>query len=158
MTQFCSAVHTVSAQLRCILTPARDLLLVSGSDCFKQNGETLDQAFIRCNIAGDAAKAGADIVSLQFQADEATPTTYANYTNQAAAQARAANPGVTVWAQLTTAISGSVQSSCTLYNAYTSIKNSVSGFWINVGSGGTEPQVGINFLKDIIANNCAYTP
>ncbi|HXB10943.1 MAG TPA: hypothetical protein VNZ45_03075, partial [Bacteroidia bacterium] len=144
MTNFCSAMH--AANLTCVLTPARDLLLVSGSDCVKQTGETLDQAYIRCNIAGEAAHAGANTVSLQFQTDEATPATYANYTNQAVAQARAVNPNITVWAQLTTAVNGAVQSSCTLYNAYKSVASNVNGFWLNVGGSGTEPQVGINFL------------
>jgi hypothetical protein len=84
-----------------IETPARDLGNTSGSVCPKQIPETLNQWYLRCNIAG-AAGAYSDVFVLQDQVNTTSLTEYQWLFNSAKQQARAANPHVVVDAEIST--------------------------------------------------------
>jgi hypothetical protein len=74
------------------------------------------------NLVGAIAKV-AGVVEIQAQSLERAPQTYRAFVRAAAAQARAANPHVTVLAGLSTNPPGPVVSSQ---------QRGVAGFWLNV--------------------------
>jgi hypothetical protein len=81
--------------------PARDLGNTSGSVCPKRVPETLNQWYVRCNIAG-AAAAYSDVYVLQDQVNTTSLTDYQWLFNNARQQARAANPRVVVDSEVST--------------------------------------------------------
>lgn len=87
--------------LKVIETPGRDLGLVPGSACPQTPGESLDQWYLNCNIAGSAA-ADADIVVVQDQVNTLNPAEFDRLYGSAEAQAHAANPQAVVDAEIST--------------------------------------------------------
>src|SRR5256885_16721562 len=53
-----------------ILAPARDLALVPGGACEKRTGENLNEAYIRCGLAGADAHAAALVVQSQVNQND----------------------------------------------------------------------------------------
>jgi hypothetical protein len=86
-----------------IEAPGRDLGNVAdaGSSCPKLPGENLDRWYIRCDIAGIAA-AASDVYVLQDQVNTTDLAEYDSLFASAHHQALAANPQVTVDAELST--------------------------------------------------------
>ena len=88
--------------LKVIQAPALDLGAVTGSVLPRHRGESVNQWYLRVNIAGRAAAAG-DIYLLQ---DESNTTVaggaYASMFNTAQGQARAANSKVLVFSEVST--------------------------------------------------------
>jgi hypothetical protein len=84
-----------------IEAPARDLGNVTGSICPKQTGETLDQWYINCDVAGWAAHYS-DIYEVQDQANTTNVSEYDWLFSNAEPQAVAANPDIVVDCGLST--------------------------------------------------------
>jgi hypothetical protein len=97
MPLFVTAAHNAGYKVIC--APGRDLGNDPQSVNPKQQGETLEAWYVRTGIASAAASAGADILSVQSQADEATGE-FATFYGQAAAQAQAVAASLPVWAGL----------------------------------------------------------
>lgn len=113
-----------------ILAPARDLALVPGGSCEKRSGENLNEAYLRCGLAGADAHAAALVV--QSQVNQNDVPAFRGFLTQAVKQARAGNPQVAVLAQLATAPLGREASLAELVAAARSVKGLVQGFSLNV--------------------------
>jgi hypothetical protein len=99
MRMFAQLAHAHG--LKVIESPARNLGLTAGSFCPKQQGETLDSWYLRCNIAGLAAAYG-DAVVIQDQANQKDLAVYQSFFNTAKQQALAANPSIPLFPVLST--------------------------------------------------------
>jgi hypothetical protein len=88
--------------LKVIQAPALDLGAVTGSVLPRHRGESVNQWYLRVNIAGKAAAAG-DIYLLQNESNTtATGGVYASMFNTAQGQARAANSKALVFSEVST--------------------------------------------------------
>jgi hypothetical protein len=96
---FAQLAHANGYQV--IEAPARNLGFVAGSACPKLSAETLDQWYVRCDVAGMVA-AYSDIYLLQDEANAANLPEYDWLFSQARAQALASNPLITVDSEVTT--------------------------------------------------------
>ena len=74
----------------------------------------------------------ADVIEVQAQSLERSAATYAAFVREAAGQARAANPGVSVLAGLSTNPPGPVVTSQQLAAAMQASHSSVDGYWLNI--------------------------
>lgn len=146
-TEFVQAAH--SAGYECMMTPARDLMNVSGADCTKQAGESLDDAYIRCGLP--LAGAQADIFEVQAQRDELDVAAFSSLVDRAAAQVNAVNPAPRIYAGLTTILSSNIPSVTAdqLYAAHESVASIVDGYWLNLGS--SDPTTFVGFLQKLRA-------
>jgi hypothetical protein len=99
MTLFGQLAHAHG--MKVIQAPALDLGSVSGSVIPRQPGETLDQWYVRVNIAGAAAAAG-DIFLLQNESNTTSGGQYAYMFNTTEGQAQAANPNVKAFSEVST--------------------------------------------------------
>lgn len=86
--------------LRTILVPGRDLLLVNGAGCRKSRGKTLDQAFVYCDVASGAS--GAQLFVVQSAPEETDAQAYISLLRRVSRQVRRASPTTTVVATLAT--------------------------------------------------------
>ena len=98
LRQFAQLAHARGYQV--IEAPARDLGNAA-TTCAKQQGESNDQWYVRCQIAGQAA-AYADVVVVQDQVNTTNLPEYDWLFGQAQAQAQAANPYALVDAEVST--------------------------------------------------------
>ncbi len=89
------------------------------------------QQFLRLGLAGAMAKA-ADVIELQAQSLERDTGSYAAFVHEAARQARAANPRVTILAGLSTNPPGAEVTSQQLTAAIRATSGVVSGYWLNI--------------------------
>ena len=124
-----------------IITPHQSLMSVPGGRCGAEPHETETDAYIRCDIAGQAARF-ADVVETQAQGMQATPDDYRSFVVATALQARLANPSVRVISGLT-ANGASAQQ---MYAAWDSVRDVVDGFYLAVGSYDRIPAV-VRFLR-----------
>ena len=127
---------------RVILTPHPSLMTVPGGLCTVGAGEAIEAAYVRCDIAGQAARY-ADVVETQAQYLEADPSAYGDFVSTTAAQARAANPDVLVISGLSTNF---VNSPAALYAAWFAVRDVVDGHYLSV-PGGRRYAVAIGFLR-----------
>ncbi|WP_194924658.1 glycosyltransferase family 2 protein [Catenulispora pinisilvae] len=133
-----------------IATPAMDLVNASGAKATDPAS-----AFLKANIAADAAR-NADVIDVQAQSLERDPAAYARFVSAAAAQARSANPAVTVLAGLSTNPHGSAVTPEMLVSAMVATAGQVSGYWMNVPGKGSDcpkcnaprPDVAVAALRD----------
>jgi hypothetical protein len=88
-------------------------------------------AYLRLEIATDAARY-ADVFVIQAQGSERNTERYSNFVNQAAAQARAANPKVIVLAGISTQPSGQDVTADDILRAITATQDAVDGYWFNI--------------------------
>jgi hypothetical protein len=114
-----------------ILAPAQDLVLVNDRNGF-QDGSTPWQSYLSMGLATTSARYG-DIYEIQAQRYEMSmyrsQHDYANFVAAAAAQARAANPDIVVYAGLSTQrVSGAGQ----LFEDYLATRDLVEGYWLNI--------------------------
>jgi hypothetical protein len=100
MTLFGQLAHAHG--LKVIQAPSLDLSSVSGSVLPQRPGESASQWFVQGNIAGAAAAAG-DIFLLQDESNTTAGSEYSWMFNTTEAQARAANPNVKVFSEVSTA-------------------------------------------------------
>jgi hypothetical protein len=99
MTLFGQLAHAHG--LKVIMAPAMDLGWVQGSVIPRLPREQVTAWYVRVNLAGAAAAAG-DLYILQGESQTASLPRYDWLFTSAAAQARAANPGVQVFAEVST--------------------------------------------------------
>jgi hypothetical protein len=106
--------------------PARDLVSVAGASCRQQSGESLDQAYIRCQIPADAQYA--DIYEVQAQADQSSVTAYMSLVTHAKSQVRAKAPSIVFMSGLTTDRSDTVAQ---IVSCWKATHADVQGYWMN---------------------------
>jgi len=99
MTLFGRLAHAHG--LKVIQAPALDLGTVSGSVLPRRRGESVNQWFVRVNLAGAAAAAG-DIFQLQDESNTTDRGQYTGLFSSTQAQAKAANPSVKVYSEVST--------------------------------------------------------
>ncbi|HEV7207120.1 MAG TPA: hypothetical protein VGN54_00105 [Mycobacteriales bacterium] len=129
--QAAAAAHAHGLQL--IVSPALDLMGVAGP-----GGGPYWRGYLAAGLAAGVALAGADVVEVQAQSLEANPAAYAALVTAAAAQARAARPGVLVLAGLSTGPTGVRVVPRTLPDAVRAVSGVVDGFWLNVPGPGAK--------------------
>jgi hypothetical protein len=119
--------------LKIIVSPALDLttVLAPGSPAPRW------RAFLDLGIAGSMARV-ADAVEVQAQSLERDPAAYAAFVRDAAAQARAARPDVTVLAGLSTSPPGAAVGTQQITEAVRESQPDVDGYWLNIP--GTGPR------------------
>ena len=111
-----------------VITPNPNLTVASDASCAERNGEDDDEAFLRCDLIGEAARY-ADVVEVQAQQIEGNTAAYRSFVEHAAQQARAANPDVQVVAGLTT---GSAFTAAQMFAAWDSVRNLVDGYYLSM--------------------------
>lgn len=89
---------------RSISSPARDLALTKGGACRKQEGELLDQAYLRCDFAGGAV--GSDAFVIQAAPDELDLTAMERFLKRGAQAVRSHSAKVRSFATLSTSPPG----------------------------------------------------
>jgi hypothetical protein len=99
MTLFGQLAHANG--LKVIQAPGLDLGTVAGSVLPRRRGESVNQWYVRVNIAGTAGATG-DIFQMQDESN-ITGGQYVRMFNTAASQARAANSKVRVFSEVSTA-------------------------------------------------------
>ena len=99
MTLFGQLAHANG--LKVVLAPSLDLGAVTGSVLPRQTGESVNQWYLRVNIAGKAAAAG-DIYLLQNESNTTLGGQYAYMFNTAQTQAQAANASARVFSEVST--------------------------------------------------------
>lgn len=139
---FSSAARRAGYQV--IVTPHPNLVTVPGAVCGQRGDESQDEAFLRCDITGAAARV-ADVVEVQAQYLEADPARYADLVRQAAAQAKRANPAVLVISGLSTRFAVTSQ---TLADAWAAVRGIVDGHYMAVPEQ-IRPEVAAAFLAQI---------
>jgi hypothetical protein len=139
--------------LRLILTPALNLVTVlapgSAGPRWRQ--------FLDLQLAAKLAPL-ASILELQAQSLERDAAAYASFVTAAAAQARAANPDITLLAGLSTNPPGDVVTGGQLVAAIRATRGVVDGYWLNIPGRGPQcptcrqmqPQVGIDALAGVL--------
>lgn len=93
-------------------------------------------AYLRLGLAASAARY-ADVMDIQAQGSETSPSTFAWFVQAAAAQARKANPHVLVLAGISTNPHGEHVTSGQFDKAYSSVRADVNGYWLNIPAEGT---------------------
>lgn len=121
-----AAAVTRAHHLTLIVAPALDLVTAR-----PRSPGPLWRQYLRLNLAGAIARV-AGVVEIQAQSLEREPQTYRALVRAAAAQARAANPDVSVLAGLSTNPPGAVISSQQLAADIRVSSAAVSGYWLNV--------------------------
>jgi hypothetical protein len=136
-----------AAGLKVIESPARDLVTVAGGVCTRQSTESVDHAFLRCGLI-QVASSVSDVVEVQAQADQTATPRYSALVVPAASDARAVNPRIVVLSGVTTMRPGdSIQN---MVAAAAAVRNSVSGFWLNVhGTDRVELEMADGFLRHL---------
>jgi hypothetical protein len=122
------------------------------------------QQFLDLRLAAKIAEV-ADVLDLQAQSLERSPASYANFVREAAAQARAANPHVTVLAGLSTNPPGGVVYRHQLTAAIGASWPAVDGYWLNIPGRGPRcptcqlirPEVVIGAVR-ALANKASSDP
>jgi hypothetical protein len=116
--------------------------------------------FVRLGIPGAAAQY-ADVYEVQAQGSEMSLALFADFVSRASAQAKNANPEVSVLAGISTNPTGQTVTSDQLFAAVRATLNtSVSGYWLNIPAaspycptcGTPQPQVAVGLLQDMLNN------
>jgi len=114
-----------------ILAPAQDLVPGFDKNSFR-GGKAVWPSYLSMGLAAASARA-ADIYEIQAQPYEMSvyrsQHAYADFVAAAAAQARAANPGIAIYAGLSTQ---RVSSAAQLLQDYEATRNLVDGYWLNI--------------------------
>jgi hypothetical protein len=132
-----------------ITSPARDLMGVPGGVCVAGSGETYDEAYIRCDIAGAAARY-ADVSKIQAQVHETEIPAYQSLVETTARQARAANPSVIFLSNLSTSVT--TVSADQLFDAAQSVKGIVDGHYLTIqASDASQLNTAVEFFREMRA-------
>jgi hypothetical protein len=114
-----------------ILTPAQDLVFGLSKPGVRA-GAAAWQRYLALDLAAVSARQ-ADIYEIQAQSDESmryrATAVYPNFVRAAVAQARTANPHITILAGLSTQ---RVSSATQLDEDFSSTRSTVAGYWLNV--------------------------
>ena len=140
MTAFASLGHERGWQV--IVTPHPSLTQVANAECPARPDESANEAFVRCDMMGAAARV-ADVVESQAQSLERDPDAYRAFVQTTAAQAHEAKPDVQVIVGL------SVRADVTsgeLYAAWDSVRDLVDGYYLSIQDNDHVP-VALAFLR-----------
>jgi hypothetical protein len=100
-------------------------------------------AYLKLGLAAGAARYS-DVIDIQAQGAITNRTTYKQFVQAAAAQARKASPRVRVIAGLSTNPSGQHVTPAEFSAAFYAVRPYVDGYWLNIPSGGSFcPKCGI---------------
>lgn len=127
-----------------VITPHPKLVEVEGGGCVRRPGESVWDAYLRCDITGQAA-AVADIVETQAQVLQRDPVEYRRFVAATAKQARAASPDVAFISGLSTS-PGYRATPEMLLRAARSVEGIVDGFYLSLARG-RFPHVAVEFLR-----------
>ena len=135
--------------LKLIVAPALNLTTVMDPGGSRSRW----RSYLDLGLARSMARV-ADVVELQAQSLERSQSTYAAFVRQAAAQARSANPRVTVLAGLSTNPPGAPVASGQLTAAFQATRPAVDGYWLNIPGPGARcptcnaarPDIGVKVL------------
>jgi hypothetical protein len=137
---------------RVILAPAQDLVPGFDKNSFRA-GQAVWQSYLAMGLA--SASAGvADIYEIQAQPYEMSVYrsrhAYASFVAAAAAQARAANPAIVIYAGLSTQ---RVSDAAQLFQDYLATRGVVDGYWLNIPRHDQPgpPAVADQFLRELPA-------
>ena len=108
-------------------------------------GEPRYEAYLRLKLAAQAAQYS-DVFEIQSQGSEMNPKRFSSFVREASAQARAANPGVRVFAGISTSPNGQPVSEEQLAAAVDATREAVDGYWLNVPA------------QSEYCPNCAFAP
>lgn len=134
--------------LKVMVTPARDLASTDTAHP-KIGSEPFDQWYLRTNIP--AACAGADILEIQDQANQADPSgEFSLFFGEARALARAASPGISVWCGISTTYG----TGAGMYTAAQAV-SPADGFWINIVS---DPTDSVAFMRLVLGSPLPTAP
>jgi hypothetical protein len=107
-----------------------------------------DETYLRVGIAADAARYS-DVLAIQSQRFERDTSVYARFVREAAAQARQANPKITVLAGVSTQPGGQYVTADDILRDIDATRNFVDGYWLNIpGPSEYSPRV-TEFRPDI---------
>lgn len=139
------------AGLRFIAAPAVDLMgrLHPGQGPY-------NRAYVATGFGGEAS-APADIFVVQAQTYQNDTATYGDFVRQVAAQARAAHPGVTVLAGLSTGPHGEPTTADDMLAAVAATNGAADGYWLNIPGPGPQcpscgpprPGIALEFLRKL---------
>jgi hypothetical protein len=113
--------------LRFIVAPALNLTTVLAPGA----RTTREQEFLALRLVGRFARS-ADVIELQAQSLERSPSRYRAFVRAATAQARAANPRVTLLAGLSSNPPGSPVTVGQLRGDIGATRSAVAGYWLNI--------------------------
>jgi len=121
-------------------------------------GANIWNAYLSSGIVAAYAKYSSAI-DIQAQGLEGQPSVYREFVDRAAAMARQANPNVVIYAGISTNPSGQQVSAATIVGDIEATRDVVSGYWLNVPSGGVacprcgvaEPQVAVSVVDRLSA-------
>jgi hypothetical protein len=136
-----------SQGFRVIITPHQSLMSVPGGRCTANRGEAETNAYLRCEIAAQAA-VFADVVETQAQGMQDRVQDYRAFVEATAAQARAANPDIEVIAGL------SVRPELhegTLLDAWDSVRDLVDGYYLSIKNN-AQVDKAVSFLRQLPAH------
>ncbi|ACU53433.1 hypothetical protein Afer_0465 [Acidimicrobium ferrooxidans DSM 10331] len=131
-----------------VAAPATDLALVLTP------GQRVRTGFLASGVVQAASRA-AQILEIQAQGLEATPSRYASFVDQVEVLARSANPTIRFVLGLSTNPSGQRVSATTLAQDIALTKATASGYWLNIPQAGVscprcgiaQPQVAVALLR-----------
>ncbi len=124
-----------------IITPHPGLVDVPGAVCQRVQGETREEAYLRCGIAAAAARF-ADAYETQAQYLEDDVRAYRSFVAAATSQAERANGAIVTLSGLSTGFTHSPQ---VLFHAYRSVEGIVDGHYLSLA--GDRPQEAARFLE-----------
>jgi hypothetical protein len=127
------------------ITPHPNLVDVPGAACGRTEGESTEEAFLRCGIQGEAA-AVSDVVEIQSQSLEQDAVAYRAFVQRAAVQAKASNPDVLVLSGLSTRFA---MDPGVLFRAWISVRDIVNGHYLAIPEG-IRPDVAAAFLTMVV--------
>jgi hypothetical protein len=139
-----------------ILAPAQDLVPGYDRSAFR-SGRSIWQSYLSMGLAAASARYG-DIYEIQAQPYEMSvfrpQHAYARFVAAAVAQARAANPGIVIYAGLSTQ---RVASAGQLLDDFMATRDLVDGYWLNIPQHDKPgpPALADQFFRDLPASASA---
>jgi hypothetical protein len=129
---------------RVVITPHPNLVEVPDAVCTVRRFESVESAYLRCGIQGEAARLS-DVVEIQAQYLEGSPDQYRRFVSAAATQCREANPDVVVLSGLSTRFAPQPG---VLRDAWEAVQDVVDGHYLAMPLG-INPWVATAFLLQI---------
>lgn len=139
---------TRAAGVELVAAPSRDLALVLTP------GQRVSTGFLASGVVGAASRA-AQILEIQAQGLEGTPSRYRGFVDEVESRARRANPAIRFVLGLSTNPSGQRVSARVLAQDIAMTKATASGYWLNIPQAGSscprcgvaQPQVAVSLLR-----------
>lgn len=133
------------SRYQAILAPGRDLVLTPGGKCAERQGETINPAYLRCDIP--RAAQFTPVFVIQCAPIELDLPELRSFVAASAHQARAANPSAVLIATLSTRPGGASATATDMVRAANAILPFVGGFQLNTTS--ATRGIAVDFLRAI---------